>query len=934
MGLPLEALMELFHHMGLPLDVFAAFVEAVEEGIVIPEVDPSHHLQAVVASMLRHTWAKVPGSDRYMLPRTGSRPGDPLADTLFGFLMAKALKAIAARFESEELVTTWDGLSTIAPAVVWVDDAIFHIEASATQLYAKTICALRILHEEMLRVGLQLNYGQGKTEVLACFWGRHSTKASQQFYKDSGGRFQVWNEYDGVFQVRAVPHYKYLGGFLTKSLSLHPELKIRRAQMHQQLHGLKQCALADETLPVDRRQALLQSLGFSVATLHAGTWRPLRKCEWQVWHGTTTSAYQYLHPRNKDGGVQHRSALELAVSANAPMPHALLYLRRLRVLSQLCRLGGGYVLDNVLCEHRHCGASSWLSGLQEAIAWAKCTADTYAWIPLLDVLHMDNTWEALQPLWWQVRKLVRHVERLHVQRNRMCHELQQQKAEHDALLLQQGWCGPAGPVVDDQPEDEVTCEICGYKAVSQASLGVHAFKKHGVKVAARRFISDTSCPCCLRNFHTRPRALLHLQYGTTRCLVHALRHVTALSNEESDRLDHHDMMQGVALHQKGLRALTAQFPYFDAETVPHELDIEDVSSSELQAWKLFGSLPAWLSGRTTTPRIRTAPVVLDAIDELSACEQRWYDEASQWKAPPASVPKPLATNKLYFLVFFSGHRRHRDLVSWLEWSDVDVQPIPIDLAIDSFWGDARRGGLWADLIRDGRVAGGHFGPPCETYTDARWLEVVDEIWKRHPRPLRNAAFGWGMPQRGMRELQQLDVGNLLMWLSFGYMLLLAAAGGCATLEHPKGKAPALGRFSVWTSSLVKRVLQSPLWDVVDFLQGPLGVPYAKPTRLLSLRLPNLPKAIFGAYDPTWRPSETLGGQDSSGGWRTTKAKEYPDRMNQVLSSVYLDYIRGAHRQGSPTDPPLLQQALAALTSFWDPYMDTLKGAFMARDFHG
>ena len=576
-----EDLADLFGHMGLPMDVLAAFVEAVEEGVVIPEVDPSCHLQAVVASMLRHTWAKVPGSDRYMLPRTGSRPGDPLADTLFGFLMAKALRAIAARFDVDGLATTWDGYSTIAPAVVWVDDAIFHIEAPAAQLQNKTICALRIIHEELLRCGLRLNYSQGKTEVLTCFWGRHSTRSAQQFYKQGGGTFQVWNEFDGVLQVRAVPHYKYLGGFLTRSLSLHPELKIRRAQMYQQLHGLKHCALSESTLPLERRQALLQSLGFSVATLHAGTWRPMRQCEWRVWHGTTTAAYQYLHRRAVTGEVQHRSTLELAVAANAPMPHALLYLRRLRVLTQLCRLGDGPVLDNVLCEHRHCEGSSWLTGLLEAIAWARSNADTYDWIPSLDNLPLENACADLQLKWWQVRKLVKKVERLHLQRNKMSHDIQQHKAQHDALLLQQGWCSPPRMDSEVQQDTSVLCEVCGYRAATQASLGVHAFKKHGIKVAARRFAGSSRCPSCQRNFHTRPRAILHLQYGTTRCLVHALRHVTPLLEVDSDQLDHTDMLQGVALHQKGLRGMNAQYPCFEAEEEPDGLDIAPASSEEL-----------------------------------------------------------------------------------------------------------------------------------------------------------------------------------------------------------------------------------------------------------------------------------------------------------------------------------------------------------------
>ncbi len=926
-----EQLVDLFHHMRLPPDTLGAFLEAVEEGVVIPTMEPTGHLQSVVAAMLRHTWAKVPGSDRYILPRTGSRPGDPLADTLFGFLMAKALQAISQRFDAEGLTTTWDGVTTFAPAVTWVDDAIFHIEAPAGKLYAKTQCALRILHEEMLRLGLCLNYGSGKTEVLLGFGGRHSTQAAQQFYKQHKGTFDVWNEFDGVFKVRAVPHYKHLGGFITRNLSLHPEIRVRRAQMLQQLHGVKRCALADSTLPISQRRALLHSLGISVLTLHAGTWRPLRKCEWTAWHGATTSAYQQLQGRGNNGQVVHRTTLELAVEADSPMPHALLYLRRLRVFTQLCRLGPGIVLDNVLCGHRHCGPDSWLGGLQTALQWARANTDSYDWMSELDQVDDPVVWPVLHARWWQLRQLFRKTERVHCFRNAMSLDLQQMKAQQDEILLHQGWTRTES--VPAPAPVEIRCSTCGYIAASHAALGVHEHKKHGAKIVARRYASGSLCPSCSRTFHTRPRLILHLQYGTTRCLVHALRHTEPLTLAESAQLDVNDVAIGCALHQKGLIHGEAQQPYFEAE-METVLDAMDVTQEELTAWASFGSLPSWLSGREKTARVREAVSVVDAIEELGTLEQQWQQEADDWQPSVETIPPTLSQSSLFFLVFFSGHRRYGDLVSWIEWSCPTLTPIPIDLAIDPLWGDARKGGLWADLIYDGRVAGAHFGPPCETFTDARWLEIIEEIQRRLPRPLRDKLHGWGLPCRGLRELRQTEMGNHLLWLSFYYMLLLDGAGGSATLEHPRGQAPRGDRFSVWTSSLVKRMIRSPKWSVTSFLQGPLGVEYSKPTRILHLRLPGLAAAIYGAYDRSWKPSEVLGGRADDGSWKTMKAKAYPERMNKVLCEVHWNYIRTVKRSGYVEDRPGLQAACKALTAFWDPYVLSTRGAVMTRDYHG
>ena len=189
----------------------------------------------------------------------------------------------------------------------------------------------------------------------------------------------------------------------------------------------------------------------------------------------------------------------------------------------------------------------------------------------------------------------------------------------------------------------------------------------------------------------------------------------------------------------------------------------------------------------------------------------------QLDPPQQDIPKPLSTGHLYFLVFFAGHRRCGDIISWLEWQCDNVTPVPIDLAIDTEFGDARKCSLWADLIKCGRVLGGHFAPPCETYSDARW--IVGNFQQHFPRPLRDLCYAWGMPSLSMRELKQLAVGTQLMWLAFHYMFLIWQFGGCASLEHPKGVAPLQNRFSVWVSSLLKRVCKSASWRLTTFLQG-------------------------------------------------------------------------------------------------------------------
>ena len=60
----------------------------------------------------------------------------------------------------------------------------------------------------------------------------------------------------------------------------------------------------------------------------------------------------------------------------------------------------------------------------------------------------------------------------------------------------------------------------------------------------------------------------------------------------------------------------------------------------------------------------------------------------------------------------------------------------------------------------------------------------------------------------------------------------------------------------------------------------------------------------------------------------------PSSGSIAWSQVHWEYISKMVRQGHTVDPPNLQSACTALTSFWDPYMLTTKGVVMTHDYHG
>ena len=921
-----EAIQALFHEMRLPRDALCEFTEVLEQGVLIP----AHQTQVrgIVASMLRHTWAKVPGADRYIMPQTGSRPGNPLADALFGFVIARALQAIEQRFEQDGVVESQADGSYGAPAVAWVDDVVFHVAAGASCIVEKLEQATQIVHEEMIKVGLTPNYSPGKTEALITFAGKGAERSSRDFFQQRSGTLIVLNEFQGPIQVRVVDHYKHLGGYLTRNLSLHPEIRIRKAQALQQVQGIKKQVLANERLELPKRRQVLHSLATSVLTLHSGTWRPLRQCEFDAWQGAIRAVYQQLVCRAGDGQFPHLTMIELADLAKSPMPQALLNVRRLRVVIQLLKGFEDSLVHNILENYKVMKEASWLAGVQQAVEWAKQHVDDRIWMSDLDALEDLDSWRKLSVECWQVQKLVQTAQKQHTCRTQTCQVIWRAKHRQDGMLREMGWTcswSSEAPV-----ESAATCELCGKVCTSHAALGVHQHKVHGCKAVARRFASGTQCAICDRNYHTRPRLITHLQYGTTTCLVAYLRSHSPMASQMTEALDNKDVAAGVALHQKGLKDTSLMQPCFHGREPPFVVD--EVTEQELSTWKSLGLLPTWMGSKPRTVRSGHASSSIDPIEQAGEWERQWKEEATCWEPPKEDVRRPLALGQHYFLIMFAGHRRVGDIASWMEWAGQDVIPLAIDLTIDKHYGDAALG-LWSELIVQRKIVGLHCGPPCETYSDARWLELLEQNAKRMPRPLRTLFHPWGLPRRSLKEMRQAHTGTSLLWLSISYLVLVCLYGGCGTLEHPRGRAPAENKFSVWVSAMVTRLLRMNIWQMTTFLQGPLGVEFAKPTRLLSLRLPSLSQNIFAAYDRSWRASEVLGGLDANGGWKTHAAKAYPPLLCKILCDAYLEYADSCSHEGYTEFPVNFQGAVDALTNYFDPYMLDCKGVNMASDYH-
>ena len=77
-----------------------------------------------------------------------------------------------------------------------------------------------------------------------------------------------------------------------------------------------------------------------------------------------------------------------------------------------------------------------------------------------------------------------------------------------------------------------SCDVCGKQLNSKRFLGVHRFRKHGIKSEVRRHVVVTHCPMCLVQFHDRERLIRHLEHAAPHCRQLVLSRFPALPDAD------------------------------------------------------------------------------------------------------------------------------------------------------------------------------------------------------------------------------------------------------------------------------------------------------------------------------------------------------------------------------------------------------------------
>ena len=264
-----------------------------------------------------------------------------------------------------------------------------------------------------------------------------------------------------------------------------------------------------------------------------------------------------------------------------------------------------------------------------------------------------------------------------------------------------------------------------------------------------------------------------------------------------------------------------------------------------------------------------------------------HRESSKAYTSVRALRNPCVQNPV-FLYIFSGRRRQGDFQSHLEMYmtrfSIPGYILMIDLALSEAHDVGREDfeNLILAWIRQGFVGGILIAPPCETWSEARYLETDRDS---DPRPIRTADDPFGLATLTLTEWMQINISSFLLFVTIRVLFAAALHSVPAIVEHPK-EPKKQERASIWRLPWM-RFLEARGGMVRHLIwQGEYGATVPKPTHFGAIHLPAF-KAIMKRHRrPTdWKALQRLGGRDSTGAWRTSYAKEYPSGLNQALADV-------------------------------------------------
>ena len=284
-------------------------------------------------------------------------------------------------------------------------------------------------------------------------------------------------------------------------------------------------------------------------------------------------------------------------------------------------------------------------------------------------------------------------------------------------------------------------------------------------------------------------------------------------------------------------------------------------------------------------------------------------------------PSPSSPFRERFIVHvFSGHRREGDLQEKIEGLNLCDALLLHVISLDVVFGE--EGNLfhhttrlrWIHLFQDRMVLGFFAGPPCESWSGARF-ENSEET---RIRPVRSPDRPWGLASMSLKEITQVVVGNVLMFFVLILLIIQFCNGLFGCLEHPSPPREK-HKPSIWKTALWKFLDKLGLRSAEVF-QGLYGAPSKKPTVFaFTVEIEGLRNIFRDCQTRFDIPKECSIGRTADGQFATARLKQYPQALCQALAQCFKQWYAGVSFGNSPI-PDEARKLLLAFESKLDAAM--------------
>ncbi len=917
-----EAIAYLFKSLSMPPAAIQELSVKLQEASILSGLDLHPHLHSQVAEMHQNTWFSVQGIQPIAQTERGSKPGDPFGDVVFNFLMSRIVKGINTALEQAEIGFHFDvpvdvlGIpprTASAADVSYVDDLALKILPPAPDAALPQLAiAAGIVVDGFGSHGIKINLKPNKTEAVVSFNGKGSKAASKAFFRRLDDPLPFVSRIFGPLLLRFVQVYPHLGGRVHHRNCMVPEVMFRAASSVSKDLPVRKTIFRNGRMHHRTHVMFASSLLLSGLRFNCGIWSALNA------RATTVFGHRYVNIYRGPTGLlnsqnRHSANDDVFVAAGINSPVEFIACERLRYYWRAVHHGQSSVLALVAALDGV--PRSWTTLLRDDVAWFSAFVGPKDDFPADNALSTIN--EFLQHT--STTKWKATVNRL-AKKMRLYRKIDVSvKRFHDDFMDIALRAGLPAYTLQPPQVTEFSCHQCDFACFSLQGLNAHKKAKHGVLHPANAYVLGSRCRGCLVEFHTKNRALRHAKTAK-RCLPVMTAWYRPVPFVPTKRSKDKARGYNIAEHTPCLRACG---PLLPRPPTP-------APAARAKARAKAG--PKAKSRAAVAPSAR--PVVDLTIPQPPIAPPVPQGSVSDAPSLPADFRRFVRT-ELFVLHLFAGRRRQGDLQAQIESGPGDASIRLIVLSLDLIYGpkgdltDQENLGFWRHRIRTGLVVAVIAGPPCETWTTARFADGG-------PPPLRSRDAPWARPGLSIPQLRQVDLSNRLLHVAILFALDVLVVGGAAILEHPALTSlhERLDAPSIWLLPYIQVLLAHGHVRTCSFDQCPLGAPAKKPTTLLSVRLPHLADSIAAVSDHSLRPSVVLTGRDAAGRFKTAPAKEYPPNMCRAMADSLRRFVHGH-------PPPALSDATSDLlgndevAAFFvplDPYHDVGIGADCA--LHG